>query len=328
MRSPLFFDCQDGNLHLSARRKLFAVVGSTRRPHLRIGNQSGLPRAEPDKYPERLHPLNGAGENRSGRQLQFLGVIARSEPLWGQGQGNPSLLRVNREDENGYFLIGRGRLFDYALLAAGNFAHVQQPINAREQFDKDAEVSHPNQTAGHHLPFAQLYADSTPGVVFQGFQTQPDLAAFRVHAEHFDCDCFAHAQMIGRPSQPRVANLGDMHQALYAPKVDKRTEIGQRGDCPRQDCPWKQLLPRLFCGALSLLFEESATGKNDIPLAVLRDVKLKRLVEKFLRGIRPVEAHLREWTKGPHPGDRHFVAPFGLPRDRAFHRQGVLHGEG
>ena len=205
---------------------------------------------------------------------------------------------------------------------------MQQPVNAGDQFDKDAEIRHPNQTTGHHLAFTQLRADCTPGIIFQGFQTQPNLAGFRVHAEHFDCDRFAHAQVIGRRSQPGVANLRDMHQSLHAAQIDKRAKIGQRVHCSRQDCPRKQLLPRLFCGALGLLFEESATGENNIPLAELRDIELKRLVEKFLRRIGPVEAHLREGTKGPHPGDRHFVASFGLPRDRTFHRQAILHGEG
>ena len=157
------------------------MVGSTRRPHLRIGNQSGLPRTEPDKYPERLDPLNGAGQDRALCQIQLLGMIAWSEPLWGQGQGNPPIFGVNREDENGHFLVGRGRLFDRTLLAAGDFAHVQQPINAREQFDKDAKVRHPNQTAGHHLAFTQLRSGRAPGVVLQGFQTQPDLAGFCVN---------------------------------------------------------------------------------------------------------------------------------------------------
>ena len=170
--------------------------------------------------------------------------------------------------------------------------------------------------------------DRAPGVVLQGFQTQPDLIGFCLNIEHFDIDRFTNAQMIGRPSQPGVADLGDMYQALHTPKVDKRAEIGQRGHRSRQDCARDELLPRLFCGAFGLLFEEPAAGKNDIPLAVLRDVELEGLVEKFLRGIGPVEAHLRVGTKGPHPGDRHFVASFGFPRDRAFHRQAILHGQG
>ena len=198
-----FLDREDQDLQLGARGKRLAVVGPSLGAELRVGDEPGLARAEPDERAEVFHALHGAGEHGAHRDARFH-LIAGSHVVGRQRQSDAAPGEIDGQDHHVRFGIGGDGLAHRARTAAGNLTDVKEPVDAGQQLDEDPELGGADQPPANDLALAQPAGHALPRIALEGLEAQRDPPLLLVDPQHLHGHRVTHVEPIARPGHANV----------------------------------------------------------------------------------------------------------------------------
>src|SRR5205807_2503877 len=175
----------------------------------------------------------------------------------------------------------------------GRVAHVAGPAHlgdVHEAFDPRLElderpvVGDRHDLALHARPYRILRGHVLPRVRLQLLQAEADALALPVDVEDLDFDLLADLDHLRRMRHAPVAHVGDVQQAVHAPQIDERAEIGDVLDDAFAHLTDLQLLHEDVALGLALRFEQHAPAHHDVAAALveLDDLELEALPQQLV----------------------------------------------
>src|SRR5687767_1089494 len=180
-------------------------------------------------------------------------------------QANAAGLRIDAEDLNNNF-IARVHKFAGMLHAFGpaHFRNVDQPFNARFQFDERTVISY----AGN-FP-VQLFANwkplfnAAPGIGQQLFVAERNTLALAIELEYLYLNSVAYSKEISRALQASPGHVGNMQQPVNSTQVYKGAVVCEILNLTLYDDVFFDLAQRLSLAIRILIFQYRLARKDDV----------------------------------------------------------------
>ena len=206
-------------------------------------------------------------------------LLALDEALVGllERQRDPPPLQVDVDDLDHDLGADLDDLLGDLDVPLGQLGDVHQALNAVVDADERAERDQLGDLARDDLLDRVGPGELPPRVFLGRLQRQRDALAVQVDVEHLDLDLLADLDNLGGVVDVLPGELGDVHQAVHAAKVDERAEVDDRGDDALADLALLQLVEELGTHLGLGLLEVGPAGQHHVVavLVQLDDLRLE-----------------------------------------------------
>jgi hypothetical protein len=201
-------------------------------------------------------------------------------------------------------------------------ADVHQALDPGLQLDERAVVGDRDDLPLHPGADRIPLGDLLPGIGLQLLQAQTDPLTLPVDVQDLDLDLLADRDHLGRVGHPAVGHVGDVQQAVHAPEVDERPEVGDVLDHALPDLARLELLHQVLALVGAFMLQQHAAADHDVaaPLVELDDLELVRLPEQLVDVGNPAQRDLAPGEERIHPHEADHDAALDLLHQGALDR--------
>ena len=157
-------------------------------------------------------------------------------------------------------------------LGPGHFGDMDQTFDPLFDFDECTVRHDVDNTSFDDVADGIFGFDFIPRVLGFLFESERNALFLEVDIEDHDFDLLTEFEHFGRMGDSAPGHICDMEKSVYAAEIDERTEIGDVLDDALADLADFHFLEKCGSAILAGLFEELASGNDDI-LAVLIDLE-------------------------------------------------------
>src|SRR5215203_3586587 len=234
----------------------------------------------------RAHPVKGRVEVLGSSVNALVGLLQR--------QRDPTPLQVDVDDLDHHVVVHLDHLLGDLDVPLGELGNVHQALDALLDPDERTERNQLGDLPRYDLADLMGTSEGLPRVFLSGLQRERYPLPVHVHVQHLDGDLLADLHHLGGVVDVLPGQLGHVHQAVHAPKIDEGAEVDDRGHHTLADLALLQLgqeiLPYLGLG----LLQPGAPGQDDV-VAVLVQLDDLRLELHPHIGLKiPYPAHLHQ----------------------------------
>ena len=201
----------------------------------------------------------------------FPGVVAALL----EAEADAAFFRIRIQHDDFHFLAGGNDLARVDIFfGPAHFGNVDQPLDARFQFDEGAVIGDVGDPAGKPVAYRIGGLDVFPRVRFKLFHAQGNALGFGVEANDLHLDGFTDLQRVCRMVDTPPGDIGDVQQAIDTAQVDEGAVIGDILDHPFQNLAFLEVGDQFGTGIGAGFFQHGAAGNDDV---VARPVHLENL---------------------------------------------------
>ena len=141
---------------------------------------------------------------------------------------------------------------------------MDQPFDARLEFDERSEIGDARNLAGHASAGFQLRDGLRPGVGRKLLQSQRDLMRVAIDLENLDVDHVTGRDHVGGFHAARVRHVGNVQQTIDSAQIDESAELHEAANCAAHHHAFFDALEGFLLGLLFALFQNHAPVDHDI----------------------------------------------------------------